>query len=109
KSVDFGWFGESAIEAALVAGDHASARAWWVSLDAHRRGSGRLEHWLALSDIADADFDAPRGLHLPAVEALALGGGFSAPVLHRLVTVLDALDYQVPMDLWHHASSTPQP
>ena len=51
----------------------------------------------------------PRGLHLPAVEALALRGGFSAPVLHRLATVLDALDYQVPMDLWHQASSTPQP
>ena len=109
KSVDLAWFGETAIEAALVRGDHKSARAWWVSLDAHARGGSRLEHWLALSDIADAEFDAPRGLHLPAVEALAQRGGFSAPVLHRLATVLDALDYQVPMDLWHRASSTPQP
>lgn len=109
KSVDLAWFAETAIEAALVAGDHKNARAWWVSLDARTRGGSRLEHWLALSDIADADFDAPRGLHLPAVEAVALHGGFSAPVLHRLATVLDALDYQVPMDLWHRASSTPQP
>lgn len=109
KSVDLAWFGETAIEAAMVAGDHASARAWWVSLDAHTRGGSQLEHWLALSDIADANFDAPRGLHLPAAEALALGGAFSAPALHRLATVLDALDYQVPMALWHQASSTPQP
>lgn len=109
KSADLAWFGETAVETALAAGDHASARAWWVSLDARTRGGSRLEHWLALSDIADAEFNAPRGLHLPAVEALALRGGFSAPVLHRLATVLDALDYQVPMDLWHQASSTPQP
>ncbi len=109
KSADLAWFAEAAIEAALVAGDHQTARAWWVALDARTRGGSRLEHWLALSDIADADFDAPRGLHLPAVEAVALHGGFSVPVLHRLATVLDALDYQVPMDLWHRASSTPQP
>lgn len=109
RSPDLAWFAETAIEAALAAGDHASVRAWWVSLDARTRGGSRLEHWLALSDIANAEFDAPRGLHLPAVEALALQGGFSAPVLHRLATVLDALDYQVPMELWHLASSTPQP
>jgi len=109
RSPDFAWFAETAIEAALAAGDHPSVRAWWVSLDAHSRGSSRLEHWLALSDIANAEFDAPRGLHLAAVEALALQGVFSEPVLHRLATVLDALDYQVPMDLWHLASSTPQP
>ncbi len=108
-TAELGWFGETAIEAALVSGNHASARAWWTALTAGRRDGDRLEHWLALSDIANADLRAPRGLHLPAVEALALRGGFSAPVLHRLATVLDALDYQVPMQLWHTASSTPQP
>lgn len=109
KSAELAWFGETAIEAALLSGNHASARAWWTALTAGRRDGDRLEHWLALSDIANVDLRVPRGLHLAAVEALALRGGFSAPVLHRLATVLDALDYQVPMQLWHAASNTPQP
>ena len=46
---------------------------------------------------------------LSKVERLALAGGFEAPVLHRLVTVLDALDFQVPIPLWEAASRTPQP
>lgn len=109
RSPDFAWFGETAIEAALAAGKYDIARAWGGALEAGMRGGGRLEHWLALADIANADQRSPRGLHLPAVEQLALRGTFSAPVLHRLATALDALDYQVPMALWHAASSTPQP
>jgi len=109
RSADLAWFGETAIEAALAAGAHANARTWSVSLAVAPRGGSQLEHWLALSDIADADLRSPRGLHLPAVEELALRGRFNGPVLHRLATVLDALDYQVPMALWHAASSTPQP
>lgn len=109
KTPDFAWFGETAMEAALAAGNPGGARAWGASLDAGMRGGGRLEHWLALSDIADADLRSARGLYLPAVEQLALRGAFSPPVLHRLATALDALDYQVPMALWHAASSTPQP
>ena len=108
KSAELAWFGETAIEAALAAGAHGSARTWAVSIDAGR-GGGQLEQWLALCDIADPDLRSPRGLHLPAVEELALRGRFNGPVLHRLATVLDALDYQVPMALWHAASSTPQP
>ena len=30
-------------------------------------------------------------------------------MLHRLVTVLDALNYEVPIPLWDEASKTPQP
>ncbi len=62
KSAEFAWFGESAIEAALAAGADDSARTWAVALDAGR-GGGQLEHWLALSDIADAELRHPRGLH----------------------------------------------
>ena len=40
---------------------------------------------------------------------LALKGGLPPPLLHRLVTVLDALDYEVPIPLWDEASKTPQP
>ncbi len=109
KAGELGWFGETAIEAALATGNNASVRAWAQSSDMAGRGGSRLEHWLALSDIASADWRGPRGLHLTAVEELALRGRFHGPVLHRLATVLDALDYQVPMQLWHAASSTPQP
>ena len=34
---------------------------------------------------------------------------FRSDLLHRLATVLDALDYQVPIPLWEAASRTPQP
>jgi hypothetical protein len=43
------------------------------------------------------------------VEQMALAGRFSPEQLHRLATVLDALDYQVPIPLWEAASKTPQP
>jgi hypothetical protein len=34
---------------------------------------------------------------------------FPAPLLHRLATVLDATDVNVPIPLWEAASRTPQP
>ena len=36
-------------------------------------------------------------------------GRFPADVLHRLATVLDATDVNVPIPLWEAASRTPQP
>ena len=42
-------------------------------------------------------------------EDLARAGTFSEQLLHRLVTVLDALDYDIPVPLWDAASKTPQP
>lgn len=108
KNGDLAWFAETGIETALVSGNHQDVRAW-SSVSDFGRGPGRFEHWLALADIADTDWRGRRGASLPAVEVLALQGSFSAPLLHRLATVLDALDYQVPMELWRVASSTPQP
>jgi hypothetical protein len=40
---------------------------------------------------------------------LAMQGGLPPALLHRLVTVLDALDYDVPIPLWDEASKMPQP
>jgi len=42
------------------------------------------------------------------VEIAAIGG-LPAPFLHRLLAVLDALDYEVPIPLWDEASKMPQP
>lgn len=36
-------------------------------------------------------------------------GRLDATLLHRLATVLDALEYNVPIPLWEAASRTPQP
>ena len=113
---EIGWFAETAIESNLAAGDYAKARMWArfaASLDAGGAGPvstrGGLGHWTALIDIADPDYPEARGGALGAVERMALSGRFSTDLLHRLATVLDALDYQVPIPLWEAASRTPQP
>ena len=64
---------------------------------------------VALIDIADPGLKATRGQSLASVEQMALAGRFTPEMLHRLATVLDALDYQVPIPLWEAASKTPQP
>ncbi|MCB1504399.1 MAG: hypothetical protein KDJ47_05420 [Hyphomicrobiaceae bacterium] len=107
---EIGWFAETAIEANLAAGNYERARMWTKfagSLDNGRNGG--LEHWMALIDIADPDFPEGRGQSLATVERLALSGRFNSDLLHRLATVLDALEYNVPIPLWEAASRTPQP
>src|SRR5690606_657530 len=43
------------------------------------------------------------------VEELASHGRLDSALLHRLATVLDALQFNVPIPLWEAASRTPQP
>jgi len=107
---EIGWFAETAIEANLAAGNYQNARKWakFAASAANDRGRN-LDYWMALIDIADPHFAEPRGQSLMAVEKLALKGQFSPETLHRLATVLDALDYNVPIPLWETASKTPQP
>jgi hypothetical protein len=78
-----------------------------ASIDTGRGQS--LDHWMALIDIADPNFPERRGDSLAELERLALMGRFSSEHLHRLATVLDALQYNVPIPLWEAASRTPQP
>lgn len=107
---EIGWFAESAIEANLTAANYERARMWTkfaASLDTGR--SHGMDHWMALIDITDPDFSDRRGDSLAALERLALMGRFSSDNLHRLATVLDALEYNVPIPLWEAASRTPQP
>jgi len=106
---EISWFAETAIEAHLAAADYAKARVWIRFAGSLDSGRGNLDHWMALADIADPDFPEQRGQSLNEVERLAHGGRLSADLLHRLATVLDALDYQVPIPLWEAASRTPQP
>ena len=107
---EIGWFAETAIEASLAARDYPRARAWVDFAGTLDGGQAtRLEHWLALADIADSAPEVRRGMALASVEQMALDGRFGADQLHRLATVLDALDYHVPIPLWEAASRTPQP
>ncbi len=114
RQVEIGWFAETAIEALSAAERYDEARAWVAfgqSLDRPASGLGGsgLQHWLGLIDIADPANRGPRGQNLASVEQMALAGRFAPELLHRLATVLDALDYQVPIPLWEAASKTPQP
>ncbi len=117
KVPEIGWFAETAVETLIAAGNYEAARQWvrfsetldgYGRLPAGRRGAG-LDHWLALADIADDRLAGPRGTALPAVEQMAVRGRLAPDFLHRLATVLDALDYHVPIPLWEIASRTPQP
>jgi hypothetical protein len=114
---EIGWFAETAIEVSIASGDYAGARRW-----AQFSGSSdslnpavpqALAHWIALADIADlsagGDQGRSLGLSLAPVEEMARGGRFDAALLHRLTTVLDALELPVPMPLWELASRSPQP
>lgn len=105
---EISWFAETGIEIALAAGDYARARRWISSGNSSGRLASGLDHWMALADIADPAFDR-RGESLPALERLAQLGRFKSDDLHRLATVLDALNYNVPIPLWEAASRTPQP
>lgn len=100
-SPDAGAFAETAVEIALAAGDFPRARAW-----AEAAG---LRHWAALIDVADPTRRGGRLASLSAIEELAARGRLGAETLHRLATVLDALDIDVPIALWDAANRTPQP
>ncbi len=107
---EIGWYAETAIEIALAAGDYDKARSWanfGATLGASPEGS--LTHWLALIDIADSNATANRGANLYHIEDLAVHGRLDPTLLHRIATVLDALEYDVPIPLWEAASRTPQP
>jgi hypothetical protein len=95
-------FAETGIRVAALAGDQQSAWAW---VDA---GGERVANWQLL--LAATDPLGPRAeAALREGVELAMKGGLPPALLHRLVTVLDALDYDVPIPLWDEASKTPQP
>ncbi len=104
---EISWYAETGIEVALAAGSHAKAREWTAFGSVNGAGGG-LGHWLALIDIAEGA-TASREDDLRHVEELAVRGRLDATLLHRLATVLDALEYSVPIPLWEAASRTPQP
>jgi hypothetical protein len=96
-----GRFAEVSLEIALLSGQYDLARRWGEA--------GGLHHWLALIDVAVPQRRSGRPPSLAAMEELAVRGRLSPDTLHRLATVLDALDIDVPIGIWEAAGRTPQP
>ena len=95
-------FAETGVRVAALSGDEQSA---WAFVDA---GGDRVKSWqllLAARNPSDPRADAA----LQTGVDVAMAGRLPAPLLHRLVTVLDALNYNVPIPLWDAASKEPQP
>ncbi|MEM1307659.1 MAG: hypothetical protein AAGG99_09045, partial [Pseudomonadota bacterium] len=108
KIPEIGWFTETAVEIALANGDTKAARAWadfGETLDIRPRDG--FASWRVL--IAIAETGKIEQQYLDALERMAIGRRFKDHQLHRLATVLDALNVHVPIGLWNAASSTPQP
>lgn len=108
---EIGWFAETAIEISIASGNFALARKWIAFASGLPRpeGTGGLDHWSALADIADPSLSTGRSANLGSVERLAQGTHVNAATLHRLATVLDALEIAVPVSLWELSSRSPQP
>ncbi len=104
------WFAETAVEISLASGNYEKSLSWAVFGSADNAGQPRkLLNWLTLIDIGAPANTVPRGAGLSTTEESALAGQFSPDTLHRLVTILDALKYDVPVRLWNRASNSPQP
>ena len=101
-SFETGMLAEPVVEIAAAAGEYELARRWAET-------AATLQHWLALIDLADPQPGRGRHSGLASVDDLAKKGRLSVDVLHRLATVLDALDVDVPMGIWEAAGRTPQP
>jgi hypothetical protein len=93
---------EAVVETALAGGDLDLARRWAES-------TASLQHWLALIDLADPQSRHVRQSSLAYLDDLATRGRLGAASLHRVVTVLDALDITVPLRLWEAAGRIAQP
>lgn len=90
------------VETALAAGHYSRVRAL-----AERQP--QLAHWLALADVFDPAFRGNREQNLASLDEHARRARVSSDALHKLATVLDALDINVPVPLWEAASRTAPP
>jgi hypothetical protein len=93
---------EGLVQVALAGGELDLARRWAES-------SSHLQHWLALVDIADPQSRQAQRPGLAALDDLARRGRLAPAVLHRTVSVLDALGQKVPLALWELAGRVAQP
>ncbi len=104
------WFAHDATEIAILARDFPLAMRWIIVSKRQKAGTrGAVANLLILMEIADPGHTLPKKSGLLSAEDLAKASHLQPHVLHRLVTVLDALEYNIPIPLWEAASKTPQP
>ncbi|HVZ04794.1 hypothetical protein [Hyphomicrobium sp.] len=101
------WFAETGVEIGLASGQYDMARDW-IRLGSEPGRGGSLDHWRALLDIANPN-EPDHGRNFAPLENYAENGRFPSAALYRLTTVLEALDYVVPLPLWEAANKTAQP
>jgi hypothetical protein len=95
-------FAATGVRVAALAGDDQSA---WSFIDAGGGPARSLAFLLAARD----PFDPRASQTLGGGPDATLKGGPPQQVLPWLVTVLEALDYEVPIPLWDVAGKVPQP
>ena len=106
---EISWFAFTAIEVSLAAGDYQSILPWLaLSQASDRVYSEPLSHWQLLADIANPE-RSQRDTNLVPLERVLARNQLAGPQLHRLATVLDALDYNVPLPIWDAANRAPKP
>ena len=105
------WFAATAAEGLSCDGKYSDAAEWAIiGAAAVRPEKGsELLGWLLLNNIGDPNGDADRVSAMKLAEDLQTAGLLSDPLLHRLVTVLDALAYDTPVLLREAAAKAPQP
>lgn len=109
KIPEIGWFAQTGIETAIAAGEPDQATAWadfGEQLDVRPRNG--YSGWRALIAVTGGA-GKTNSASLEPLERMALERKFKPDDLHRLATVLDALNLHVPIGLWNAASATPQP
>jgi hypothetical protein len=102
-SPELSGFAETGLRIAMLSGDFAAAAGW-----AQLAVSPGAQRWRTLLAAAAPDPQSAQG-GLDTATDLATSGRLPAEMMHRLVTVLDALDRDVPIPLWEKASASPQP
>jgi hypothetical protein len=95
-------FAETGVRVAALAGEDQAAWEWADT------GGEHVRSWQLLLGAIDPVDERARAALDAGVE-IALKTEVPGPLLQRLVTVLDALDEEVPIPLWELAGKTPQP
>ena len=103
---EISWFAETGVEIGLASGRYDMARNWIASVMS--RASFRRPRLLACPGRYRRYERAPARQKPGELESYAAGGKFAPGTLQRLATVLEGLDYLVPIPLWEAANRAPQ-
>jgi hypothetical protein len=99
---ELGPLAATAAEITIAAGNYDLARQYAAA-------STDAAVWAPLAEIADPTLRGVSQSALTILDDAVRRNRFKPDQLHRLATVLDALDTNVPIPLWEAASRTPQP